>query len=109
MGTKNSGVLVSMKPWLYACLSTCRLYNKMTMEVILSTAFGRTVNVQGGKGGKLLESAMTLFAAYTPPKEGDPESFFKKLQFLLCRLNSTELSDHLLIFNIALGTSYVGR
>ena len=109
MGTINSGILVSVKPWLYACLSTCRLYNKMSMEVILSTAFGRTVNVQGGKGGKLLESAMTLFAAYTPPKEGDPESFFKKLQFLLCRLNSTELSDRLLIFNIALGTSYVGR
>ena len=45
-----------------------RLFNKMTMKVILSTAFGRAVDVQGGKGGKLLESAVAMFSALTPPK-----------------------------------------
>ena len=33
----------------------------MTMEVILATAFGRTVDVQGGKGGKLYENAKSMF------------------------------------------------
>ena len=81
----------------------------MSMEVILSTAFGRTVDVQGGKGGKLLESGMTFFAAYTPPKEGEPESFFKVFESLQSRLYSFELNDCFLIFKIAHSTNYVAR
>ena len=40
----------------------------MTMEVILSTAFGRSVDVQGGKGGELYEDARGVFAAVTGKK-----------------------------------------
>ena len=40
----------------------------MTMEVILSTAFGRSVDVQGGKGGKLYEDARGVFAAVSGKK-----------------------------------------
>ena len=58
----------------------------MTMEVILSTAFGRAVDVQGGKGGKLFESALAVFSALTPAKENDPINVFRILQFLLCKL-----------------------
>ena len=58
----------------------------MTMEVILSTAFGCAVDVQGGNGGKLLESAVAVFSALTPPKESDPINVFRILQFLLGRL-----------------------
>ena len=57
----------------------------MTMEVILSTAFGRAVDVQGGKGGKLFESAVAVFSELAPRKENEPTSVFKILQFLLCK------------------------
>ena len=62
-----------------------RLYSKMTMEVILSTAFGRAIDVQGGKGGKLFESAVAVFSALTPPKENEPVNLFRILQFVLGR------------------------
>ena len=58
----------------------------MTMEVILSTAFGRAVDVQGGKGGKLFESAVVVFAAITPPKASDPVNIFRILQLVLSKL-----------------------
>ena len=48
------------------------MYNKMTMEVILSTAFGRAVDVQNGKGGKLLDSAVKIFGSLTG--EGEQSS-----------------------------------
>ena len=50
----------------------------MTMEVILSTAFGRSVNVQGGKGGKLYESAVAVFSALNP-RDDDPLNIFRAL------------------------------
>ena len=77
-------------PCIYTCkpLSPCRLYNKMTMEVILSTAFGRVVDVQGGKGGKLYECALTVFNALAPRKENEPMSVYRILQFLPCKLPS---------------------
>ena len=62
-------------------LSPYRLYNKMTMEVILSTAFGRAVDVQGGKGGKLFEAAMTVFSAFAG--DNDKPSVMRLLQFAL--------------------------
>ena len=62
-----------------------RLYNKMTMEVILSTAFGRALDVQGGKGGKLFESAVAVFNALGNPKENERKYIFQTLQFLLCK------------------------
>ena len=56
----------------------------MTMEVILSTVFGRAVDVQGGKGGKLFESAVAVFAAFAPPKDDEPVNIFRMLQFVPC-------------------------
>ena len=56
------------------------------MEVILSTAFGRSLDVQGGKGGKLFESAVTVFKAVSPPQKGDPPNFFRLLQFISGKL-----------------------
>ena len=56
------------------------------MEVILSTAFGRAIDVQGGKGGKLFESALTVFSAISPPKANDPVNAFTILQFVLSKL-----------------------
>ena len=55
----------------------------MTMEVILSTAFGRSLDVQGGNGGKLYEAAAEAFAGFSP----DPDnqiSPLRVLQFLIC-------------------------
>ena len=60
----------------------------MTMEVILSTAFGRSLDVQGGKGGKLFEAAVAVFNALTPPKDDDPVNVIRILQFLLSELYS---------------------
>ena len=36
----------------------------MTMEVILSTTFGRSLDVKGGNGGKLYEAAAEAFAVF---------------------------------------------
>ena len=63
-----------------------RLYNKMTMEVILSTAFGRAVDVQGGKGGKLYEAALTVFRALFTPGENEGPNIIGILQFAMCKL-----------------------
>ena len=38
----------------------------MSMEVILSIAFGRAIDVQGGNGGKLYEAAINVFADFVP-------------------------------------------
>ena len=65
--------------------SPYRLYNKMAMEVILSTAFGRAIDVQGGKGGQLFEAALTVFGGFAPPKEDEPLNVFRILQFVLCK------------------------
>ena len=67
-------------------LSPCRLYNKMAMEVILSTAFGRAVDVQGGKGGKLFQSALAVFNALAPPKENESINVIRILQFFPSKL-----------------------
>ena len=57
------------------------------MEVILSTAFGRAVDVQGGKGGKIFEAALAVFNAFVPPeKENSGSLLIKVLQFLPCKL-----------------------
>ena len=68
----------------YICLLLLyRLYNKMTMEVILSTAFGRAIDVQGGNGGKLYKAALETFAALTPSADNQM-TFTRILQFLIC-------------------------
>ena len=41
------------------------VYNKFTMEVILAIAFGRSLEVQNGKGGKLYEAATFVFTAFS--------------------------------------------
>ena len=69
----------------------------MTMEVILSTAFGRAVDVQGGKGGKILESAVAVFSALAPPKKDDPVKIFRILQFVLRKLCCVALIDTCLL------------
>ena len=60
-----------------------RLYNKMTMEVILSTAFGRAIDVQGGNGGKLYEAALEAIAAFAPSTDNQM-TFTRILQLLIC-------------------------
>ena len=50
----------------------------MTMEVILSTAFGRSVDVQGGKGGEIYDAACGFFAAFT----GKQSVLMRIFQFL---------------------------
>ena len=56
----------------------------MAMEVILSTAFGRAVDVQGGKGGKLFESAVEAFDAFSPDSQKNQMSVTRMIQFLMC-------------------------
>ena len=68
----------------------------MSMEVILSTAFGRSLDVQGGSGGKIFEAAVTVFNALAPPKEGDPVNVFRMLQFLLSELHSHYIATHIM-------------
>ena len=69
------------------CESSYRLYNKMTMKVILSTAFGSAaaVDIQGGKRGKLFESALTVSGALAPPKENEPVNVFRVVQLVPCK------------------------
>lgn len=38
-----------------------RLYGRFTMETILATAFGRTVNVQRGESDQIVEAAYYIF------------------------------------------------
>ena len=65
-----------------------RMYNKMTMEVILSTAFGRAIDVQGGNGGKLFESAVTVFGAFSPSKEDEGINIYRILNIALSKTSS---------------------
>ena len=53
------------------------------MEVILSTAFGRAIDVQGGNGGKLYEAALEAFASIAPSADNQM-TFTRILQFLIC-------------------------
>ena len=55
----------------------------MTMEVILSTAFGRAVDVQGGNGGKLYQTAIDVFASFVPGQDSQITTT-RILQFLSC-------------------------
>ena len=52
----------------------------MTMEVILSTAFGRAVDVQGGNGGKIYEAAMEVLKAFEPNSGNKLSNFFNIAQ-----------------------------
>ena len=74
---------------IHVHLFLSRLYKKMTMEVILSTAFGRAVDVQGGKGGKLFEAAVTAFGAFSPSKEDERMNIYRILQFAICKTSSS--------------------
>lgn len=53
-----------------SAVSVCRYYSKMTMEVILATALGQSLEVQDGKGGKVYESATRTFAEYETDQPG---------------------------------------
>ena len=60
-----------------------RLHNKLAMEIILSTAFGRAVDVQGGKGGKLYEAALEVIAGFSSGQDNQMP-LTKLFQFLTC-------------------------
>ena len=60
----------------------CSLYSKMTMEVILATAFGRSVDVQGGAGGRIVEAAYEIFSTLMPGANDKPQPFIVALQIL---------------------------
>ena len=73
---------------LYVFFTGCvnSLYSQMTMEVILSTAFGRSVDVQGGKGGEIYDDARGVFNSFT----GKQSMLIRILQFILsenCKVN----------------------
>ena len=57
------------------------MYGQFTMEVILSTVFGRSLDVQGGKGGKVYEDARDMF------QSGSGKRLVVKrvVQFLFCK------------------------
>ena len=54
----------------------------MTMEVILSTAFGRSMDVQGGSGGRIVEAAYEIFAAFSQGVDAKPRPFILALIYL---------------------------
>ena len=71
----------SCNNWFYTTPHSLSLYSKMTMEVILSTAFGRSVDVQGGNGGEVYEAAKGLFASI-----GESSGkYIRYLQFIICK------------------------
>ena len=64
------------------------MHNKLAMEVILSTAFGRAIDVQGGNGGKLYEAAVEVITGFSPG-QNNRMSLAKVLQFLICETPRT--------------------
>ena len=52
------------------------------MEVILATAFGRSIDVQGGAGGRIVEAAYEIFSALSPGADDRPQPFIVALQLL---------------------------
>ena len=44
----------------------------MMMEVILATAFGLSMDVQGGAGKRIVEAAYKVFASINPVADGKP-------------------------------------
>ena len=82
---------------LLVYLFLSRLYNKMTMEVILSTAFGRAIDVQGGNGGKLFEAAVTAFGAFSPSKEDEGMSIYRIIQVAMGKSSSSHESAQRLL------------
>ena len=58
----------------------------MSMEVILSTAFGRVVDVQGGNQRRILESALAVIDSFAPSKENQLTGFIRMLQLVPCKL-----------------------
>lgn len=61
---------------------TYSLYSKMTMEVILATAFGRSVDVQGGAGGRIVKAAYEVFASLMPGADDKPQPFILFLHLM---------------------------
>ena len=57
----------------------------LTMEVTLSTAFGRAIDVQGGKGGQLYETAVETFSAFSPDSQKKQITLAKMIQFLMSK------------------------
>ena len=49
------------------------------MEVILAAAFGRSVDVLGGKGGEIYEDARDLFKYFT----GEQATAMRLMQFII--------------------------
>ena len=54
----------------------------MTMEVILATAFGRSMDVQGGAGGRIVEAAYEVFASLMPGADDKPRPLILFLQLM---------------------------
>ena len=48
----------------------CRHYSKMTMEVILATALGQSLEIQDGKGGEVYENATKALAGVETDQPG---------------------------------------
>ena len=61
------------------CLYMQSLIGKMTMEVILSTAFGRSIDIQGGQGEELVREIGNRGKWAVP---------MQMLRFMLCKYPS---------------------
>ena len=61
----------------HARTHTYSLYSKLTLEVMLSIAFGIALDIQNGKGGEIYNAVRDLFST----TEGDVD--FVMLQFVL--------------------------
>jgi cytochrome P450 len=69
------------------------LYSKMTMEVMLSTVFGRSIDMQGGKGREIYDDAAAVFAAFS----GNAPILARILQFIPMAVPKLEPSVTLLM------------
>ena len=58
------------------CSVFSRCYNKMTMEIILATALGQSLEIQDGKGGEVYENATKALAGIETDQPGLSGNFF---------------------------------
>ena len=65
----------------------------MTMEVILATALGRSLEIQDGKGGEVYENTIRIFMNYETDKPGLSGNFIA-LSRLWMKYNAEERMMH---------------
>ena len=69
------------------------MFSKLTMEVVLSVAFGQSLDVQNGKGGDLYQLALKVMSVF----DSDASTTTNMAQFILCECNIMCLYMHVYI------------